>query len=223
MPQSYFTPRLPSPLVIAALLGTGFFLVIALLAALATLALGKRRLARGLFLTSLGGGAFSLAVLAAVSLASPEQVLRGGDRKYFGEMDCHLAYSLQEVTTKPLADGTRYIVSIQTWFDPNTIASFRGNAPLTPNPREVFVVDESRRSYRPSAAGMTALEQERGTPSTPLSRELRPGESYTTTLVFDLPGRVRRPRLFLGDTPGFELFLIDHENSLFHGKIVFAL
>jgi hypothetical protein len=223
MPQSYFTPHLPSPLVVLAFLGTGFFLVTALLAALVTFALGKRRLARWLLLASLGGGTLYLAVLVAVSLASREQVLRKGDRKYFCEMDCHLAYSLQDVTTKPLANATRYIVSIQTWFDPNTIASFRGNAPLTPNPREVFVVDESRRSYWPSPAGMEALERERGNPSTPLSRELRPGEFYTTTLVFDLPERVRRPRLFLGDTPGLELLLIDHENSLFHKKITFAL
>jgi hypothetical protein len=191
-------------------------LVTALVAALVTLALGKRRIARWLSLASLGCGALYLAVLVAVSLASREQVLRKGDRKYFCEIDCHLAYSLEEVTTKPLTNATRYIVSIQTWFDPNTIASFRGNAPLTPNPREVFVVDESRRSYWPSPTGMAAL-------ATPLSRELRPGESYTTTLVFDLPERVRRPRLFLGDTPGLEIFLIDHENSLFHKKIYFAL
>jgi hypothetical protein len=223
MPQSYFTPRLPSPLVVLAFLGTGVFLVTALLAALVTLALGRRRLARWLSLAWFGGGALYFAILLAASLASREQVLRKGDRKYFCEMDCHLAYSLQEIATKPLANATRYIVSIQTWFDPNTIASFRGNAPLTPNPREVFVVDESRHSYGPSPAGMAALERERGNPSTPLSRELRPGESYTTTLVFDLPERVRRPRLFLGDTPGLEIFLIDHENSLFHKKIYFEL
>jgi hypothetical protein len=41
--------------------------------------------------------------------------------------------------------------------------------------------------------------------------------------VFDLPQRARRPRLFLGDMPGPEVFLIDHENSLFHKKIYFAL
>ncbi len=223
MPQSYFTPHLPSALVVLAFLGTGFFLLTALLAALVTLGLGRRRLARGLSLASLGGGALYFAVLVAVSLVSREQVLRKGDRKYFCEMDCHVAYSLEEVATKPLANATRCIVSIQTWFDPDTIASFRGNAPLTPNPREVFVVDESGHSHGPSPAGMAALERQRGNPSTPLSRELRPGESYSTTLVFDLPEGTHRPRLFLADTPGLEVFLIDHENSLFHKKIYFAL
>jgi hypothetical protein len=223
MAQSFLTPRLPSPLVMLAFLGTGVFLATLLFAALVALVLDKRRLARGLSLASLGGGILYLAVLLAVSLASREQVLRKGDRKYFCEIDCHLAYSLQEVTTKPVANATRYVVSIRTWFDPNTIASFRGNAPLSPNPREVFVVDESGHPYGPSPAGMAALEEERGGPSTPLSRELRPGESYTTTLAFDLPEPVRRPRLLLGDTPGLEFFLIDHENSLFHKKIYFAL
>jgi len=223
MPQSYFTPHLPSPLVVLAFLGTGFFLVLALIAALAALALGRRRLAGRLSLASLAGGAGYLAVLLAVSLASREQVLRKGDRKYFCEMDCHLAYSLQQVTTRPLANATRYILSIQTWFDPNTIASFRGNAPLTPNPREVFLVDESGHFYGPSPAGLAALQKELGSPSMPLSRELRPGESYTTTLAFDLPEGAHRPRLFLGDTPGLEVFLIDHENSLFHKKIYFGL
>ncbi len=223
MPRSYFTPGLPSPLVALAFLGTVFFVATALLAALATLALGKRRLAGRLSLASLGGGALYLGVLVAVSLASRDQVLRKGDWKYFCEMDCHLAYSIQEVSTRPLENATRYFVSIQTWFDPNTIAPSRGNGRLTPNPREVFVLDGSGKRYGTSPSGMTALEQERGSPSTPLSRELRPGESSTTTLVFDLPEQVRRPRLFLEDAPGVETLLIDHENSLFHRKISFAL
>lgn len=45
----------------------------------------------------------------------------------------------------------------------------------------------------------------------------------TTTLVFDLPDDSRRPRLFLGDPPGIERFVIGHENSLFHRKIYFEL
>ncbi len=223
MPQSYFTPGLPSPLVVLAFLGTGFFLVTALLSALVTLALGRRRLARWLSLAALGGGTLYFAVLVAVSLASRERVLRKEDRKYFCEMDCHLAYSIQEVSTRPLGNATRYIVSIRTWFDPNTVAPSRGNGPLTPNPREVFVLDWSGRRYGTSPAGMRVLERERGNPSTPLSRELRPGESYTTTFVFDLPEQARRPRLFLEDAPGVETLLIDHENSLFHRKISFAL
>ncbi len=223
MTQSYFVPQLPSGLVVLAFLGTGLLLAAMLLWALVAFALGKRRLAKWLSLAWLAGGTAYFAVLVTASLASRERVLSKGDRKYFCEIDCHLAYSLQEVATGPLEAGTRYTVSIQTWFDPGTIASFRGNGPLTPNPREVFVVDESGRRYGPSPEGMAALERERGSPSTPLSRELRPGESYTTTLAFDLPRGIGRPRLFLGDTPGLECLLIDHENSFLHKKVYFAL
>ena len=223
MSQSYFTPTIPSALVVLAFLGTASFLVVVLLVTLVARAFGKRRLARWLSFAWLAAGAANGAALLAASLASRERALSKGDRKYFCEIDCHLAYSLQEVATKPADNATRYTVSIQTWFDPKTIASFRGNGPLTPNPREVFVVDASGRRYGPSPAGMAALEQERGSPSTPLSRELRPGESYTTTLVFDLPVGARNWRLFVGDTPGMELFLIDHENSFFHKKLYFAL
>jgi hypothetical protein len=100
--------------------------------------------------------------------------------------------------------------------------SFRGDGLLTPNPRVVFVVDETGRRYGVSPAGQKALEESRG-PSTPLTRILRPGESYTTALVFDLPDGAQRPRLFLGDAPGIETFVVGHENSLFHRKIYFEL
>jgi hypothetical protein len=221
-----------APLVILAFLATAALGGIAAVGTGAAVILNRRLAAKrltfgGLFLT---GG--YLAVLLIFSFWSEEKTLKLGDRKYFCEIDCHLAYSIERVSTvhtlgRPpqttTAKGTFYVVGIKTWFDPNTIASFRGNAPLKPNPREVFLVDDSGRLLGPSPAGLAALEQERGSPSTPLSRELRPGESYTTTLVFDLPSGVRRPRLLLGDPPGVEMVLIGHENSLFHKKIYFAL
>ena len=231
MTQSIFIPQ-NAPLVALTFLATAAGVAGAGLVALGALAFGKRRLALGLSAAALAICAGHAALLLAFSLASRERVLQPGDRKYFCEIDCHLAYSVDGISTaKTLgrpprtatAGGTFYVVTVKTWFDPNTIASFRGNAPLTPNPREVFVVDESGRPHGPSPAGMAALEEERGSPSTPLSRELRPGESYTTTLVFDLPAGIRRPRLFLGDPPGVENVLIGHENSPFHAKAYFAL
>ena len=207
MPQSYFTPHLPSPLVVLAFLGTGFFLVLALIAALAALALGRRRLAGRLSLASLAGGAGYLAVLLAVSLASREQVLRKGDRKYFCEMDCHLAYSIVAASAP---DGGERLVTVKTWFDPSTIASFRGDAPLTPNPRMLYVVDDRGRRYK---AGDTAA----------LRRTLRPGESYATTFAFRVPAEAKGLRLFLGDPPGLENLIVNHENSPLHAKIYFEL
>ena len=69
---------------------------------------------------------------------------RTGSSKYFCEADCHIAYSIESVTeastlgpeTKPItAQGRFVIVRLKTWFDEYSIAPFRGNDPLTPDPR----------------------------------------------------------------------------------------
>ena len=59
--------------------------------------------------------------------------------------------------------------------------------------------------------------------TTPLSQSLRPGESYQSTFVFDLPVESRNPRFWLGDGPWLTWFFIGHENSFFHQRIFFQL
>ena len=54
-PQSYFTPRLPSGIVVLAFLGTGLLLATVLLAALAAFALGRRRIGEVAFGFVAGG------------------------------------------------------------------------------------------------------------------------------------------------------------------------
>jgi hypothetical protein len=230
MVQSFFMPE-HSPFAVLALMGTGLTLFLLFLGLAMAFVTGRPVLAKRLAATAVAGAGAYLGALLLFSFTSREENLRKGDLKYFCEIDCHLAYSLEEASrTKalgiplqtPAAGGSFYVTAVKTWFDPRTIASFRGNGPLTPNPRTVFLVDESGRRYGVSPAGQKAFEESRG-PSTPLTRILRPGESYTTTFVFDLPDGVGRPRLFLGDAPGIETFLIGHENSLFHKKIYFDL
>ncbi len=151
-----------------------------------------------------------------------------GNSKYFCEADCHIAYSIESVTeastlgpeTKPItAQGRFVIVGLKTWFDEHSIAPFRGNSPLTPNPRVVKLVDDRGRYYpaRPQIAAELRVT------STPLSQPLRPGESYATTFVFDLPANARNPRLLIADMDPVSRLLIDHENSLLHGKIYLSL
>ncbi len=230
MAQSIFMPE-SAPLAVLAFLGTGLALLLLLAGLVFALATRRRALAKWLGGAAAAGAGAYLGALLLISFTSREENLRKGDLKYFCEIDCHLAYSLEEISrTKVLgvppqtaeARGSFSVVTVKTWFDPRTIAAFRGNGPLTPNPRTVFLLDDAGRRYEVSPAGQKALEESRG-PSTPLTRDLRPGESYTTTLVFDLPDGARRPRLFLGDTPGIERFVIGHENSLFHRKIYFEL
>jgi hypothetical protein len=214
-----FVPSL-APLVILAFLGAALLLVCAALGAGVAAAARRFHLAK-----AVGGAGLAVAVvystlLLAAALFSRDRTLAPGERKYFCEMDCHLAY---DVASAAAPDTTTRVVTVRTWFDPATIASFRGDAPLSPNPRTVWLVDEAGRRYAPSDAATQAWEKAHGGSSTPLDRPLRPGESYTTTFVFTLPPEARGPRLFIGNTGGPESFLINHENSLLHGKIYFAL
>lgn len=218
MPQSYFTPEpFPSAFVVIAFLGMGLALAALVLGAILAFALRRRTLSSRLSIAGATIAAAYMAVLVSISLASRERVLRKGDRKYFCEIDCHMAYSLEDATRANVADRTVLTATIRSWFDERTIASWRGNAPLTPNPKTVFVVDGFGRRYDPSR------RERAGASSAPMTRVLRPGESYTTMFVFDLPATANGVRLFLGDPPGPEWFLIGHENSFFHKKIYFAL
>jgi hypothetical protein len=208
-----------APLVALAFLGAGSVLVCAAVGAGLAAAMRRPRLAK-----LLGGAGLSVAVvyatvLAGAALLSRDRTLTPGERKYFCEMDCHIAY---DVTASEASDPGTRAVTVRSWFDPGTIAAFRGNGPLRPNPRIVYLVDEAGRRYHPSLRATKAWEDAHGK-STPLERELRPGESYNTTFLFEPPAGARGLRLFVGDPPGIESALIGHENSPMHGRIYFAL
>ena len=213
-----FVPPL-APLVLLLFLGSGFVIFCCAVAAAIALTAGRTGLAK-----VLGGAALSVAVaygvlLLAASLFSRERTLHLGEKKYFCEMDCHVAYSVEASSASE--DGGR-VVTVRTWFDPSTIASFRGYAPLTPNPRTVYLVDRSGRRYAPSGPATKSWGEKHGG-SIPLSSELRPGESYATTFVFETAAAAQGLRLFLGDPLGPENLIVHHENSPFHAKIYFEL
>jgi hypothetical protein len=214
-----FMPAL-APLVVLAFLGTGVLLVCAAVGAGVAAAARRARLARGLAAGGLSVAVVYATALAAAGLFSRERTLAVGQRKYFCEMDCHIAY---EVTgTESAGPGAR-AVTLRTWFDPGTIAPWRGDEPLTPGPREVYLVDTDGRRYPPSPSGTRHWESAHGA-STPLGQPLRPGESTQTTFVFALPDDARAPRLFVGDAPrSLEGLLIGHENGPWHGKVYLAV
>lgn len=213
-----FVPPL-APVVLLLFLGAGFVIFCCAVAAAIAAAARRSGLAR-----ILGAGALVVGVgygvlLLVASLLSRELTLAAGERKYFCEMDCHLAYSV-EAASSP--EASVRVVTLKTWFDPSTIASFRGNGPLTPNPRELYLVDDARHRYLPSPEATRAWAAKNGG-STPLNRELRPGESYTSTFVFAVPPSARNLRLFLGDPLGPENLIVNHENSPFHARTYFGL
>jgi hypothetical protein len=221
-----------APLVTLMFLGASAGLVFTGLAFLYGIIARKRWVMRTSAALAVGGVLLYATLLFGFSIGSSEGVLAIGGQKYFCEIDCHIAYSVASVTSaselragekRIAATGKFYVVRIQTWFDPSTIAPFRGNGPLAPSPRWVVVVDESGREFAPSQPGQRALELTSGATTTPLTTPLRPGETYSTDLVFDLPPDVHQPRLFIGDADPVSALIIGHEDSPLHKKIYFAI
>jgi hypothetical protein len=201
------------------------------LVALHALVRGRyRRMRVTLFGLALFGATYAGLVLA-YSVRSEGRVLAHGEEKYFCELDCHLAYSVVDVRhAKALGAGAAraesrgefLVVTLRTRFDANTISSRRGDGPLSPNPRAAVLHDAGGRVYEVSEAGRRALATEGGV-GMPLDTPLRPGESYTTELVFDLPEGAREPVLLFTESSPATRFIIGHENSPLHGKTEFGL
>ena len=226
--MSALTPHF-APIVVLLFLASVFALGISLVA----LFYGAVR--RSAFFAKLGAGAAAtiaagyFLLLGGVSLASSEQTLPPDGWKYFCEIDCHLGYSLAGAQTaaalgpellQTSAHGEFVVLRVKTWFDERTISEHRGNGPLTPNRRRALLVDDTGRSYEPSPEGQFALARS-GNISTSMSQPLRPGESYTTDLVFDVPKQARGLRLLITEDHPETRFVIGHENSLLHKKIYF--
>ena len=61
------------------------------------------------------------------------------------------------------------------------------------------------------------------TAGTAMTIPLRPGESYSTTLVFDLPTDIKNPTLLIHEGELLTHFVIGHENSFLHKKTRFQI
>jgi hypothetical protein len=223
--------NLAAPIGVLGFLGAGLVLLALGLVALHALVVrrfGRARVTLALMACVL---AVYFGLMLVFSLASGERVLARGEEKYFCEVDCHLAYSVADVTRAKMigegpgaasARGEFYVVTVRTRFDETTISPQRGDALLHPNPRSLTVRDDRGRVYPVSDEGERALASFGGT-GTPIETPLRPGESYTTRLVFDLPEDARSPTLLINESDLPTRFIIGHENSLLHKKTEFSL
>ena len=229
--QHFFNFQGNAVMSVLTFLGTGL-----LLAAVSGVTLYARLKHRHTMLRSgtLAGAVVAAAYLATLlgfSLASRDQLLGMGEEKYFCEVDCHVAYTVTGVSTVSTlgpppdvaqARGMFYVVTLRTRFDESTASPQRGDFPLKPNPRRIWVVGENGTRYAPSGEGMQALARADDA-GVPLGRPLRPRESYTSQLVFDLPRIIRSPRLLIIEADWVTRLLISHENSPFHKKTYFQL
>ena len=228
--MSVYTPHL-APIVALAFLGTVGVLVLCVF----TVLIGAARKVRSVVLGALAAGAIVLfgyaSILIGLSLASRDNDIAQGAWKYFCELDCHIAYAvggtqltnsvgaeMQPVSTK----GRFAIVQLRTWFDPMTISPHRGNGPLTPNGRLITLLDGQGRRFELSAQSGPVLAAA-GLHSTPLRTALRPGESYVSYLVFEIPNDARGLRLLLTSSNDEGFLIWGDESSPWHGKSYFAL
>ena len=227
----YTNVNLAAPLGALALLGTGFLILIV------GLALGYSIIRKRVGLTkfalisiALVAGLY-LAVLLIFSFASREQVLARGAEKHFCEIDCHLAYSVTDVQEKKAlgeapnqvtASGLFRVVTIKTRFDETTIGPHRGDGLLYPNSRVVTVSDENGKQYFPATEAQGVLEKAQAA-GTAMTIPLRPSETYSTTLIFDLPVDIKNPTLLVREGESLTYFVIGHENSFRHKKTRFQI
>jgi hypothetical protein len=213
--------NLLAPIGVMAFLGTGFLLFVTALVLIQSLMVRKHGRAKFVLLVMLVIAGAYLAAILSFSLASHEKVLARGAEKYFCEVDCHLAYSIagtrQSKTLgnppgQTTAQGNYTVVTIKTRFDETTTSLRRGDALLYPNSRLLTLVDQNGNRYSPSSQT-----------GTPLITPLRPGESYTTDVVFDLPANAKPATLLINEGDFVTHLIIGHENSPLHGKTSFQI
>lgn len=204
----------PAPLAAMGFLAACAGTVLSVCALIAAGFAGKVKIARLTLGILAGCAAVYFGLLLSFSLASRDRVLPPGEEKYFCEIDCHLAYSMIDVKEATSGVSRSYTLTLRTRFDATTISSHRPkDAPLTPSPRTVELVDTDGNRYLPQAASGTAL-----------STGLIPGESYITQLKFSVPSRAKGLKLLVFTTPQWpDHFVIGDENSWLHKKMYFAL
>ena len=223
--------NLLAPIGVMALLGTGFLLFLAVLVLVQSLVVRRTGRAKIVLLGMVIVAGAYLAAILIFSLTSHEKVLARGEEKHFCEIDCHLAYSvvntrqsktLGDPPNQKIAQGVYTIITIKTRFDETTISPQRGNSLLYPNSRVLTVSDERGNRYAPAAGDQRAFLTVQTT-SKPMETPLRPGESYTTDVIFDLPADVKTAMLLINEGEWETHFVIGHENSPLHSKTRFQL
>ncbi len=203
-------------------------LVLAALAAALLLFFSRRAWARYPLLIAAAAIVSYAVLLAGFSLFSRDRTLARGEEKHFCELDCHIACSVQEVQrVKSIggvtANGEFYVVRLRSHFDDSTIAPWRPRqAPLIPVPLRLELVGANGARYQVAAAGQEAWNAVHP-PQHTMMDCLRPGESYETTWVFDVPADVPSPRLLLSARGEPSLGLIGNEDSPGHGKTYLGL
>jgi hypothetical protein len=217
----YTNVNLAAPIGALALLGAGLLMLVAAVMLVGSLVTRRSGAAKFVLVAMVVIAGIYLGAMLAFSLAGREKVLARGDEKHFCEIDCHLAYSIADVRqmktlgtapSQSTAQGVYTVVTIKTRFDETTTASGRGHGLLYPNSRVLTLTDERGNKYGPISQS-----------GSPLTAALRPSESYTTDIAFDLPPDAKPTNLLMNEGEWETHLVIGHENSLLHKKTRFQL
>jgi hypothetical protein len=209
-----------------AVLGTGFVAALAVLVAGVLFVRGERRLAAIAFAGAPIVVAAYIGALLLISLMSRNRVIGHGEEKHYCELDCHLAYTVTDVSLVDslgsgiaLAPHGRFcVVTLTARFDPTTTAPWRPHdAPVSPDPRELVLLDDRDRVLNASAEAQRALAQA-GAAGASLDLPLLPGASASSRVVFDLPAGYRPQRILLRDREVFHRFALADELSWRHAR-----
>ncbi|MEO7521837.1 MAG: hypothetical protein ABIW79_08480 [Gemmatimonas sp.] len=204
-------PTLSAIAQVLTFLGTVATVLFAGIAALVFMMLGRRAWAgRAIAAGGLLATWYAVALLA-FGVASPAINLAPGERKVFCEVDCHVAYEI----TAGYKDSDTLVLSVRELFDPRSVSSRRGDAPMHPGSRRFALVDSRGRQWEPLRVRMSD--------NAPLFAMMRPGESHHAQLSFAVPGDVHIRGLLVEDDSPVSPLLIGHERSPFHEKAVLSL
>jgi hypothetical protein len=187
---------------------------------------GYPKAKRGLRLLMLAGGAAYSGALLTASLTSRERVLaRGETLKFCGVyLDCHLGVAVEGVEQRAMisdirANGTFYVVRLRVSSDARR-ATLRLGRPT------FRILDSEGNRYSRAESAERALASGSGS-RLPMVRPVPAGESYTVSVVFDLPREVEEPRLHVSDPAGVERVLegvlIGDDDSILHKPTTLAL
>ena len=228
--MSVYTPHF-APIAVLAFLGTVVLLILCIFVAF----IGVLRKSRTAVIGAIAAGLTIMvgyaSILFALSLFSRDVEIAQGAWKYFCEIDCHIAYTVgglrfQQNVDPELqpssANGRFAIVQLRTWFDPTTISPHRGNGPLTPNERTITLLDDHGRRFAPFSKSESVLAAA-GLHSTPLREALRPGESYVSYVVFEVPADAKGLKLLLTSSDKGDFLIWGDEHSPLHRQAYFAL
>ncbi|MGH9762255.1 MAG: hypothetical protein ACREDR_26975 [Blastocatellia bacterium] len=159
-------------------------------------------------------------VLIAISAVTPRKLIpMGEDRCYddwcIGAENLTVARTIGSGANAATAKGIFYIVTLKVSSRALRITQRAKDA-------AVVVIDEQDRSYFPSAEGQRAYDAINGV-GPAITNKLGPGDSFTTTVIFDIPLNAAQVGLEVqhGFWPG--RLIIGESTSFFHKRTLIAL